>query len=274
MFDMSSNHEFPEETPAQVALTLQALEELTPEIQAAQKSPLPAMPTLKQVLDEVTPLPRQALFLGVASDGLPVLLSLADASPGPLLVIGDQGCGKTAFLQAVARAAAFIHDPKDVQFGAITNYPDEWEGFGELPNCVGIFPACQGAAVDFLLNLVNWAHGNRGGRQSTLLLVDELESITQADFDPRQNLRWLLLRGPTRRVWPLVTLNPKRYQAVQPWPEAFRTRVFGHVAQAKIADELTAAPGANLANLLAGAQFTLREGSGWLRFWIPRLDEN
>src|SRR5512138_298602 len=66
--------------------------------------PEPASTDLSRVLAEIGALPREALFLGIASDGLPVLLNLHDPHPGPMLVIGDEGAGKTAFLQSIAQA--------------------------------------------------------------------------------------------------------------------------------------------------------------------------
>ena len=65
--------------------------------------------------------------------------------------------------------------------------------------------------------------------QSVLFLLDDLEAAANLDFDARQNLRWLLLRGPARRVWPIITLNPKRSENILPWLDAFHTRVFGTI---------------------------------------------
>ena len=70
-------------------------------------------------------LPGGSLLLGLAEDGLPVLLDLYDPAPGPLLVAGDGGSGKTAFLQSLARAAG-LQDSSDIQFGVITPFPEEW----------------------------------------------------------------------------------------------------------------------------------------------------
>src|SRR5215470_430965 len=86
------------------------------------------------------PMPPEALFLGVASDGLPVLLNLTDPVPGPVLVTADPGAGKKALLQTVAWAAGKMHHPDDLQFGVLTNHPDEWNGMEGIPNNVGIFP--------------------------------------------------------------------------------------------------------------------------------------
>jgi len=266
------------------SLMLEAMAELQPEIEAAraarqdspapaadQARPEPADPSLADSLSELGPLPREALLLGLAPDGLPVLLNLHDPHPGPLLVAADPGAGKTDLLGMIAQAAADMHAVEDVQFGVITNYPDEWEQQAELEHCLGIFPTYHDSAIDFLNSLSGWAHANKGSQESILLLVDDLESLEHIDFEARQTLRWLLLRGPVRRVWPIVSMNTQRVAQVESWLEAFRTRIFGSIQDDRTAEGLTGIRGATLKHLQTGLQFALREGGDWLKFWIPEI---
>lgn len=216
-------------------------------------------------------MPREALFLGVASDDLPVLLNLHDPIPGPILITADAGSGKTALLQTIALAAGQMHQPENVQFGVLTNHPDEWSGLESIPNNVGVFPLYHQSAEDFILSLASWAHGNKTSQQSVLLLLDDLEAASNLDFDARQNLRWLLLRGPARRVWPIITLNPTRMENIMPWLDAFRTRILGTMRNQRQIEQLDAVS-AEPESLHSGSHFTLREGESWLRFWIPSID--
>lgn len=258
------------------AMMMEALAELKPEIDAARPSPpqaqpKPALPPLSEVLAEYGPMPAEAMFLGVASDGLPVLLNLHDPVPGPILITGDAGTGKTALLQTIALAAGMMHQPEQVQFGAVTSHPDEWSVLESVPNNVGTFPLNHRSAEDFILSLASWAHGNKSSKQSVLLLLDDLEAVGKLDFDARQNLRWLLLRGPARRVWPIITLNPNRIEHTLQWLEAFRTRVFAPIQDQQVARHLDA-ESADLDSLNIGTQFALREGDHWLRFWVPSIE--
>ena len=254
------------------SLMLDALTKLQPEIAATQQTlPRSAAPSLADSLSALGPLPREALLLGLASDGLPVLLNLHASQPGPLLVAADPGAGKTALLQTIAQACAEMHTPGEVQFGVISNYPDEWVPLAEIEHCVGIFPTYHDSAVDFLSSLSGWAHANKGSQQSILLLIDDLESMNTLDFDTRQTLRWLLLRGPSRRVWPIITLNAERAAQAEDWLDSFRTRLFGQIQNDRTADQLTGIPGSTLRHLQSGLQFALREGSEWLKFWIPEV---
>lgn len=265
-------------TNRQFSMALQALTELKTETSTAASSekPVPTAPTLSDVLTEIGPLPREALFLGIASDNLPVLLNLYDPHPGPMLVAGDAGAGKTAFLQTIAQSVVKTHSANDVQFGVITNYPDEWESMEASPHRVGIFPVGNKTTQEFVQSLASWAHSNKNTYQCVLLLVDDLESVASLDPETVQNFRWLLLRGPARRVWPIVTLNAPRYGQVISWLQNFRTRVFGRVANARVAEALGGDKASVLSKLEAGIQFSLREkdprsgpAENWLRFWLP-----
>src|SRR6188474_1746110 len=248
------------------ALMMEALTELKPEIEATrQLRPAPAMPPLDEVLAEFQPMPPEALFLGVASDGLPLLLNLHDPIPGPILIAGDSGTGKTALLQTIAAAVGKTHQPEEIQFGALTSHPDEWSALEDIPNNVGIFPLHDQSSEDFILSLASWAHGNKSSQQSVLLLLDDLEVASNLDFDARQNLRWLLLRGPARRVWPIITVNTNRMENILPWLDAFHTRVFGTMQNPRHISQLDAVS-AELESLHSGSHFTLKEGDHWLRF--------
>ena len=256
----------------QYELLMEAFAELKPEIDAARRlTPVPAHPSLRQTLAEFGSMPGEAMFMGVASDGLPMLLNLHDAVPGPLLILGDAGAGKTNLLRVIAQSAGMMHQPSSLQFGVVTNHPGEWNGMEKIANNVGIFPLYANSSEEFILSLASWAHGNKTSSQSVLLLLDDLEAATNLDFDARQNLRWLLLRGPARRVWPIVTINPNRLDALHPWLELFRTRIFGAIKDESATRQLGVGD-ANLHMLNNGSEFALREGDHWLRFWLPSID--
>lgn len=256
-------------TNRQFSMALQALTELKTETSASSSKPVPAAPALKDVLSEIGPLPREALFLGIASDNLPVLLNLYDPHPGPMLVAGDTGSGKTRFLQTVAQSVIQAHSSNDVQFGVITSDPEGWEGTDGTPHRVGIFPTGSKGTQEFVQSLASWAHSNKNTHQCILLLVDDLESVASLDSETVQSFRWLLLRGPARRVWPIVTLNAPRYGQVLSWLHSFRTRIFGRVASGHVADALSGDNASGLSQLEAQIQFSMREKENWLRFWLP-----
>ena len=84
-------------------------------------------------------LPGGSILLGLAEDGLPLLLNVYDPTPGPILIAGDQGIGKTSFLKWLAYSSS-LFEPGDIQFGVVTPFPEEWNE-SDLPNGLGIWPA-------------------------------------------------------------------------------------------------------------------------------------
>ncbi len=228
-------------------------------------------PGLKRVLKDLGPLPRAALFLGVADDHLPVLLNLADPVPGPVLIAGDSGSGKTRLLQLIAHASSQLHDPDDLRFAVVAEQPGEWDDLSTSPNCEGILSFREPLTTNYLSSLVNWAHSNKHAREYVLLLIDGLEGLN-ADTSLHQPLRWLLLRGPSRRIWPIVTVKATRASAVNQWLPSFRTRLCGHIAADRDLTPLTGSSDASFEGLEAGAQFAMREGKLWLPFRVPRVD--
>ncbi|HKI54637.1 MAG TPA: FtsK/SpoIIIE domain-containing protein, partial [Anaerolineales bacterium] len=222
----------------QFAIALESYLELKDEVSALPSRPKTVSPTMSSVLAEIGPLPREALFLGMASDGLPVLLNLHDAIPGPLLVTGEAGSGKTIFLQSIVRSLIQTHKPNDLQYGVVTSHPGKWDEIENTNHRVGIFSVNDTSAQDLILSMATWAHKNKKARQSVLLLVDDLEAIAKLDFDTLRNFRWLLARGPSRHVWPIITMDADRYGQVLSWIPLFRTRIFGLIKNERIGNAL------------------------------------
>jgi Cdc6-like AAA superfamily ATPase len=250
-------------------LMMETLTELDKE---TRPQPASASLSLKAVLDEAGSLPHEALFLGMAHDGLPLLFNLYDAVLGPILIAGDVKSGKTALLKMIARAAEYMHTPAEVQYGVVTTRPAEWVRFQFSKTNAGVYATRDDATSELLQSLVTWAHTNKGDQQSILLLIDDLEALINSNDQAGQNLRWLLLRGPNHRVWPIVTLNAARAVGLTDWLDFFRTRLFGRVQDADTAQLITGTANASLRYLVPGAQFALKEDNEWLGFWAPAID--
>ena len=252
----------------QFSIALESYLELREEVTALPSQGKPASPTMNSALAQIGPLPREALFLGVADDGLPVLLNLHDPVSGALLVTGETGSGKTMFLQSIARTLVQTHRPDDLQYGVVTSKPDEWTDIKNTSHRVGVFSTSETGAQDLIHSLASWAHGNKNSRQSVLLMVDDLEAAAKLDFDTLQNLRWLLSRGPSRRVWPIIAMDANRYGQVISWIPIFRTRIFGRIMNERVSNALGGDKNAALDQLDAPKQFALRENDAWVRFRV------
>lgn len=255
------------------SLTLESLAKLASETNTIHSAPLSALPTLNSVLAEFAPLPRAALFLGLAADGLPILLNLLDPLPGPIMIVGSENSGKTNFLQMISCAVNRIHSSNDVSYSIIANEPSDWKAVELSDNCEKILSVRDQNVGNQLRSLVEWAHLNKNEQPIHLLIIDQLASLLESP-EFQQDLRWLLLRGPSRRVWPIVTINSSIAASdfFQPWLGAFRTRLFGYISSNDETTYLTGSSQNSFPHLVAGFQFAMREGSQWLPFWIPALD--
>ncbi len=214
--------------------------------------------------------PNGSLLLGVAEDRLPLYFDLYDPTPGPLLVAGDRGCGKTAVLQWLARASD-LRDPGDIEFGVVTPFPEEWADLEELPNGMGIWPAYHPSAHEYLSKLVHWAEVLPKTRRAIVVLIDGLDLLAGNQFNLQQELRWLLAHGPERHVWPVVSTNPAHLSHMLNWLKYFHTLVLGRVKYEQNARLLVDDPQVNLRDLIPGIQFGLYQPGQWLRFLLPQL---
>ena len=98
--------------------------------------------------------------------------------------------------------------------------------------------------------------------------------ILKMDENVQQNLRWLLLRGPNRRVWPLVSLNTNCDKKILPWLDAFRTKLFGAIKNVHGAVPTLPKRDAALHLLEPGLEFILNENRQWVKFWIPSIERH
>ena len=254
------------------SLTLGSSAKLAAETETLHSAPLPALPSLSAVLTEFSPLPHAALFLGLANDGLPILLNLLDPLPGPVMIVGDEGSGKTNFLQTITSAIDRIQSPVEIRYSVLSDNLLQWENIQSSKKCETILSTHESGVPNYLNSMVAWAHSNKGSRQIYLILIDHLESLLLA-AETQQDLRWLLLRGPSRHVWPIVTIPTPvaASESFRPWLDFFRTRLFGYMHDDHQTQILTGFSNISFTNLKAGSQFVMRDGNDWLPFWIPTL---
>ncbi len=224
-------------------------------------------PILDKVIPTLGPLPPATIPLGIARDGLPVLMNLDKPSTGPLMIIADGKSGKTDFLKTLAINTNHDGNSGDIQFGVVTNSPEEWKQVDILPGSMGIWPADHPSAGDFLTRLIYWAEALPGSRQFILLLIDDLDMMKDLSLVCRHALRWLFMNGPTRHIWPVVSLNTCRIGENVKWLDLIPTYIFGKIVSEKDLSLLRDIPD-NPNNLLPMSEFTVRLKEGWIIFSI------
>ena len=201
------------------------------------------------------------MFLGQAEDNLAVLLNRYDPTPGPILVIGEGGAGKTNFLKVIASSAISTHSPKEIQFGVLSNQPSEWHGLSNDPHCVGIFPANRNHTSDFIHTLRTLIDKHKIIR-SVLFFIDGLEILFSwiYGYNALQVSAKSLSDGPAHRIWPIAAPYSSRCKNIDAWPKFFHTQVFGYTQLGRsvlqLIDKAWFRPGNKI---VKGVQFSMKE---------------
>jgi hypothetical protein len=256
--------------PNSFALTFEALSDLASKNPSKRLDTTPALPTLSDVLAACAPIQGETLFLGIAEDGLPLLLNLLDPLPGPILIAGEESSGKTRLMKTIAAGMDIRQAQQNIKYVVLTSSPDEWKQ-SRSDKCDGILSLSDPRTTGYLASLVEWAHLDRSDNPSIVLLIDNFDMLIASEND-QPSLRWLFLRGPARRIWPIVTINSGRARAMRLWLDAFHSRLFGSIQDRADLEILTGEFANSFHELVPGAQFAMHENDSWLNFWVPALD--
>lgn len=240
----------------------------------AWRNPTFPAPRMDQLLEDNSWLPDDSLLLGMGEDNRPLSLDVYDPRTGSILITGDKHCGKTAFLRMLAYSANLKMGSGEIQFLVLTHATHEWREVEGLPGCMGVWPAGHVLAARSLNRLIPWCgHDREDARTVVLLLIDGLDTLILSDSIARPELRWLFRYGPEYRIWTIATFNAGRLPRFASWCEYFGLMIFGSIRQPRLAGILTGVNDSKLSSLLPGIQFSLRKPEGWMKFWIPSIDE-
>lgn len=167
-------------------------------------------PTLEEVLEDIGPLPTESVLLGMANDGLPMLLDayhthLADT---PNVLVWN---GESSFLKMVAEFILHTKHKREMEFVVFTNNTEEWEFLANKTNtqkntpCIGVIPFWDDLADQVLLGLASWIQGKVKPNHAVIVLIEGVENVLKMDLDARQNLNYIFLRGRNKRVFAIGT---------------------------------------------------------------------
>lgn len=174
-------------------------------------------PTLEEVLNNLGPLPTEAVLMGVVEeDGLPLLFDTHNWSGkvSPNILIWN---GETSFLKVVAEfilsrdESSQLQD--EIEFVVFTNNVEEWDFLmnktSKIKNspCIGVIPFWSDVADQVLLALASWVHDGFHPNHSVVVLIEGIDNILKLDFDAKQNFNYILVNGGNKRVFAVGTVT-------------------------------------------------------------------
>ena len=232
---------------------------------------------LAALLEEIGPLPPLSVVIGACEDGLHFYMDLSDPRPGPVLVAGEAGCGKTRLLRSILAAALAGNGHRQVRYALAADNLVEYQALSQRPHCYRALKTGTRAALDLLGELAGLAEQRQGKpapAPTILLALDDLASLYAGlDAQGLQNLAWLLVHGPQARIWPFATLRAEEVEYVDDAIlQGFHTRLLGRMPPSPAADYLAVYRGP-MADLVSGAQFCVRFDNEWLDFWVTDPEE-
>ncbi len=247
----------------------------------ARASARPALnPALEGLLQRLVGLPPQTAILGLCEDDLPVLLDLADPTPGALLVACDEREQRLEVLRTLVYTAAALNSPRNVQFLVLSSQPLEWqnwlEGLSAARHCLAVESLEEGGCDRWLMKLSTWADQRRTGSANgpaVLLVVDDLSAATRLEYDARVNFDWLVKEGPGVKIWPMAAAEAEALPGLGRWVRLFKSRIFGPTLDPQVYKQAAQLSDEELAMFAEAGQFAVRIQENWLKFRLPGQPE-
>lgn len=167
-------------------------------------------PTVKDVLNEIGPLPYEVVFMGMAEDGQPMMFDTRGMfGTSPNILIWN---GETSFLKMVAEFILNYQSKDEIEFIVFTNNTEEWEFLARESNfqkntpCIGVIPFWDKLADQILLALAGWVNQGLKPNHSIIVLIEGVENILKMSLDARQNFHYVFVKGKDRRVFAIGTV--------------------------------------------------------------------
>jgi len=236
------------------------------------------LPALQDILQSAGALPPRTFLIGNCADGVPFFIDTSRVGLGALLVTGDPHSGKTRQLQVMVASAVALNHPHEMQVCVLTHDPDEWTAVctqaASQDQLLGIYPFSDSETHTVIRALVELAEDRRYGKRSSasvLFVIDDLEWVSQLDYEDQNNLHWLLQYGSRSGIWLVASLDACLAGELPFWVDVFRTRLLGQIKSPSLADYLSISSNSPAPQLTPGIEFTVRTGPGWMKYIVPSL---
>lgn len=165
------------------------------------------VPTLGDLVNRFNPLPKDAVLMGLATDDLPVLHNSTNTVRLNMLIEDGEDV-----LLTMSRYIGW-RDNADVV--VLSNRTDCW---GD-----NVFTFWDGKTDAVIASMAEYVNRNQGrANRPTYLMVDSFENVDDLDFETKQHLRYILLRGHRAKIWVVASVNKIVNDS---WKDAFQSFV-------------------------------------------------
>lgn len=230
--------------------------------------------SIMYLLKQYRNIPDRTAILGVCDDGLPVLLDLADPTPGSLVIASAELTGVKQLLDLALITTLSRSTRQDVEVLIVTRAPEEWEVFRQYPggHQVDILPVYERRSGSAILNLCKDLDQRMNGRSDDIIklfILDDLNQINHIGFDVRINFQWLVKEGPGFGIWTMAGVAEENVQRSDRYLSSFQTRILGRFEDSFQAGWFANARPPETSSFHPTQQFTTRIKRNWMNFWLP-----
>lgn len=233
------------------------------QIQVAQPAPEPV--NLLDLLAVVPPLPVLTAALGWSDDDRPVMVDLNTAEAAHLLLVGNEGAGKTVLLRSMALSLALHNKPSRLQLVIIDGdaaanpaKANELAPLNYLPHLLTpVIDDWAGATatLQFLVNEIAYRQEQGTTAPAIIVMIDGVDQLLQKDGRERQeSMRQLVQQGAAAGIHLILsTHNPGAVYMDTLFKASFPARIVG-----KVADQATARSASGISD--TQAEYLLGQG--------------
>lgn len=204
--------------------------------------------------------PPVTAVLGIADDGVPLLIRLPSPDVAHILVAGTTGSGKTALLRAMVLSLAHFNDPSALKFVLIDPKGRAFGEMASLPHLVRPVigdPAEAVEALGSLVRLMNATPYSPTLHPCVVLVIDELADLLMvAGVEGERPLTRLLQRGREAGIHVMAATQKPTAAVIGSLVKAnFPVRLVGKVTSPEDARVATGWKGTGAERLLGRGDF-------------------
>lgn len=174
--------------------------------------------SLKHYLTSFGPVPNYSSYLGTCDDGLPLFIDLGDASPGSLLIIGNEHENCIPFLRNILASTISLNHQNSLQCSVITPNIGNYSDLAQTEHMENLLSSYESSAHQHVVDLAILAEQRRSGRHIRpihLLIIDDITEILKyQDFETANHLGWLASNGPKNSVWLVASIAKSMLEKV------------------------------------------------------------